>query len=98
MALRGGAGFSCMAPVKTALRSYGQSMFQAYASKGIHVAHVIIDGVIESPNTKPWGEKVMLQDPKDLADAYYSLHEQKPSVWSYEIQLSPNRESVGMRM
>ena len=54
-------------PVKAALRSLGQSMFQEYAPKGIHVAHVVIDGVIESPNTKPWGEKVMLQDAKGLS-------------------------------
>jgi short-subunit dehydrogenase len=44
MALRGGSGFACMAPVKAALRSLGQSMFQEYAPKGIHVAHVVIDG------------------------------------------------------
>lgn len=98
MALRGGAGFACMAPVKTALRSLGQSMYQQYAPQGVHVAHIVIDGVIESPNTKPWGEKVMLQNPADIADAYVQLHEQKPTVWSYEIQLSPCKGSVGMRM
>merc|ERR1712216_483574 len=91
MALRGGSNFGCMAPVKAALRSLGQSMYQEYAPKGVHVAHVVIDGVIESPNTEPWGEKVMLQDPSDLADAYIALHDQKPTVWSYELQLSPNR-------
>jgi len=96
MALRGGASFGCMAPVKTALRSLGQSMYQAYGPKGVHVAHVIIDGVIESPNTKAWD--VMLQKPSDLADAYVALHEQKPTVWSYEIQLSPMKGNVGMRM
>jgi NAD(P)-dependent dehydrogenase (short-subunit alcohol dehydrogenase family) len=98
MALRGGSQFGCMAPVKAALRSLGQSMYNEYAAKGVHVAHVVIDGVIESPNTKPWGEKVMLQDPADLADAYIALHEQKPTVWSYEIMLSPKQGSVGMRM
>mmetsp|Transcript_114875 Transcript_114875/g.308078 ORF Transcript_114875/g.308078 Transcript_114875/m.308078 type:complete len:100 (+) Transcript_114875:1-300(+) len=99
MALRGGSKFGCVAPVKTALRSLGQSMYQAYASKGVHVAHVVIDGVIESPNTKEWGgEGLMLQNPADLADAYIALHEQKPTVWSYEIMLSPQRGTPGMRM
>ena len=98
MALRGGSGFACMAPVKAALRSLGQSMYQEYASKGVHVAHVVIDGIIESPNTAPWGAKVMLQSPADLADAYIALHEQKRSVWSYEIQLSPCAGSLGMRL
>eukprot|EP00419_Tripos_fusus_P073478 CAMPEP_0172880006 /NCGR_PEP_ID=MMETSP1075-20121228/113943_1 /TAXON_ID=2916 /ORGANISM="Ceratium fusus, Strain PA161109" /LENGTH=41 /DNA_ID= /DNA_START= /DNA_END= /DNA_ORIENTATION= len=36
-----------------------------------------------------FGDKVMLQNPADIADAYVQLHEQKPTVWSYEIQLSP---------
>merc|ERR1712048_822551 len=98
MALRGGSNFGCMAPVKAALRSLGQSMYQEYAPKGIHVAHVVIDGVIESPNTKAWGEKLMLQSPSDLADAYIALHEQKPSVWSYEIQLSPQQGTLGQRL
>jgi len=98
MAMRGGPKFACMAPIKAALRSLGQAMYQTYAPKGVHVAHVVIDGVIESPNTKAWATKVMLQDPADLADAFFALHEQKPSVWSYEIQLTPCRESVGMRL
>ena len=98
MALRGGSNFGCMAPIKAALRSLGQSMYQEYAPKGVHVCHVVIDGVIASPNTKAWGDKVMLQDPADLADAYLALHEQKPTVWSYELQLSPCRGSVGMRL
>ncbi|CAE7377511.1 budC [Symbiodinium natans] len=98
MALRGGPKFACMAPIKAALRSYGQAMYQTYAPKGVHVAHVVIDGVIESPNTKAWADKVMLQDPADLADAFFAMHEQKPSAWSYEMQLTPCRESVGMRL
>lgn len=96
MALRGGSKFACTAPVKAALRSLGQSMYQEYAPQGVHVGHVIIDGVIESPNTKSWD--VMLQNPSDLADAYVALHEQKPTVWSYEIQLSPCKGTVGQRL
>jgi len=98
MSLRGGAQFACLSPVKFGLRSYGQSMFQEFAPKGVHVAHVIIDGVIESPNTISWGEKMQLQDPAHIADAYFALHEQKPSVWSYELQLSPQRGTVGQRL
>lgn len=98
MSLRGGAKFGALSPVKFALRSFGQSMYQEYAPKGIHVAHVLIDGVIASPGTMSWGESMMLQDPGDIADAYVALHQQKPCVWSYEIQLSPNKESVGMRL
>lgn len=101
MSVRGGASFACMSPVKFALRSLGQSMFQAYAAQGVHVAHVIIDGVIDSPNTHEWGAegKMQLMDPEHLADAYFALHTQPSSVWAYEIQLSTSRTSgVGMRM
>ena len=59
--LRGGAKFALFAPVKFALRSLGQSMFNEYAKQGVHVAHVVIDGVIDSPMTHSWAEKVQLQ-------------------------------------
>lgn len=98
MALRGGPNFACMSPVKFALRSLGQSMYQEYAPKGIHVAHVIIDGVIKSPNTLAWSDKIQLQDPADIADAYFQLYEQKPTVWSFELQLSPQQGSLGQRL
>lgn len=95
MALRGGARFGFMAPVKAALRSYGQSMYQHYAPLGVHVAHVIIDGVVHSPNTRAWGTT---QDPMALADQYWHLHSQPQSVWSYELQVSPFDAGVGMRL
>ena len=98
MSLRGGPNFSCMAPVKAALRSLGQSMFQCYAPKGVHVCHVVLDGVIASPNTKGWASKVMLQDPAELADAFAMIHEQKRTAWSHELQLTPHGESVGQRL
>ena len=98
MALRGGPTFGCMSPVKFALRSLSQSMYQEYAPHGIHVAHIVIDGVINSPNTAAWGEKVQLQDPAAIADAYFALHMQPPTVWSQEIMLSPQKGGIGMRI
>ena len=96
MALRGGKGFAFMSPIKFALRSLAQSLFQEYAPLGIHTAHVIIDGVILSPNTQSW--PVQHNDPKDLADAFLYLTSQPPSCWSQEIQLTPNTSSIGMRL
>lgn len=98
MSLRGGAAFAAMSPMKFALRSYGQSLYQEYAPQGIHVAHVIIDGVIESPNTEAWGGSVQLQNPADLADAFVYLVKQPPTTWTYELQLSPQRGGIGMRL
>ncbi|MFK7807620.1 MAG: SDR family NAD(P)-dependent oxidoreductase, partial [Saprospiraceae bacterium] len=56
-ALRGAAGFSSMSPIKFALRSLSQSLFQAYASRGVHVSHVVIDGPIDSPGIRKQIEK-----------------------------------------
>lgn len=117
MSLRGGPTFAALSPAKFALRSLGQSLYQEYAPQGVHVrtphpnanrialtqvAHVIIDGVIESPNTEPWGlaagGKVQLQDPKDIADAYIALVRQPPSCWTHELQISPQLGGIGMRL
>ena len=98
MGLRGGANFGSVSPVKFGLRSLGQSMFQEYAPQGVHVAHIVIDGVIDSPATRPFGEHIQLQDPAALAEAYVMLTQQPPSTWSYELMLSPQKGSVGMRM
>ena len=53
---------------------------------------------VDSPNTRPFGERVMLQEPAELADAYAMLVKQPRSCWSYELMLSPCKGGVGMRM
>jgi len=102
MALRGGKNFGCMSPIKFGLRSLGQTMYQEYAPKGVHVAHVVIDGVIASPNTRLLAQKVPgglpLQNPQHLAEAFLALHHQPPTTWTHELQLSPNMASIGMRL
>ena len=61
---------------------------------------MIIDGVIDSPNTRPWAAdgELALMDPTAIADAYLALHNQPPTVWSHEIQLTPNHGTLGMRV
>jgi len=100
MQLRGGAKFAAIAPAKTALRSLGQSMFQTYGPRGIHVCNLVIDGVIDSPNTRAWMPPEKLMNPYDIASQYYSAYQQPSTVWSYEITISPgfSAQSVGMRM
>ncbi|KAJ8606080.1 hypothetical protein CTAYLR_005187 [Chrysophaeum taylorii] len=97
MSLRGGAKFSAMSPTKFALRSYAQSCFQAYAPKGIHVSHVVVDGVIDSPATRSFNN-VQHQNPADLAEAYFHLTKQPKTTWTHELQLSPNQSGIGMRL
>ena len=99
MALRGGAGYACMAPLKAALRTYSQSMYNAYAKHGIHVAHVVIDGVVDSPDTHQFASQVgQLMHPAEIAQAYVMLHQQPPTVWSHELQISTPKTNLGMRL
>jgi NAD(P)-dependent dehydrogenase (short-subunit alcohol dehydrogenase family) len=100
LALRGGALLALWSPVKFALRSLGQSLNQAYGAKGIHVAHVVIDGLIDSPALRHQfaGQEVAFLDPAEIADAYMMLVEQPKSCWSYELQLTPQGSSLGMRL
>jgi NAD(P)-dependent dehydrogenase (short-subunit alcohol dehydrogenase family) len=98
MALRGAPKFGALAPVKSALRTYCQAMSQTYHKQNVHIAHVVIDGVVDSPNTRSWAANVDLICPADLAQAYIALHNQPRTVWSHEIQLTPSGDSLGMRL
>jgi len=87
--LRGGAGFAAFAVPKFGLRALAQSMARELGPKGIHVAHVIIDGMIAPAGGAP---KEGFMKPDEIADAYYQLHRQKRSAWTHEIDLRPSAE------
>lgn len=94
--LRGGVGFSAFAGGKAALRALAQSMAREFGPQGLHVAHIIVDGVIDSKRvrtTQP--ERVAalgplgLVEPDSIAQAYVWLHEQRPDAWTFELDLRP---------
>ena len=94
--LRGGAGFSAFAGAKHALRALAQSMARELGPKGIHVAHVIIDGAIETQWIKErFPERYALKDqdgiliPDHIAENYWVLHKQPRSAWTHELDLRP---------
>ena len=61
--------------------------------QGIHVAHVIIDGIIKSPRTARYGKKDDEQLlPEHIAEEYWKLHTQHPSTWTQELDLRPFTE------
>jgi NAD(P)-dependent dehydrogenase (short-subunit alcohol dehydrogenase family) len=91
-ALRGGAGFANLAVGKFGLRALAQSMARELGPKGIHVAHVIIDGMIASERHAAMAQERpenALLEPEAIADAYLMLHRQHPSAWSLELDLRP---------
>ena len=95
--VRGGDGFAAFAGAKHAKRALAQSMARELGPKGIHVAHVIIDGAIDTP----WVNKLFpdyvkekkkidgLMNPDDIASNYIMLHKQSRNAWTQELDLRP---------
>ena len=94
--LRGGKGFAAFAGAKHALRALAQSMARELGPEGIHVAHVVIDGGIDTPFIREnFPERYALKDrqgildPEAIAEAYWQLHCQARSAWTHELDLRP---------
>jgi NAD(P)-dependent dehydrogenase (short-subunit alcohol dehydrogenase family) len=86
-------GYAQSAPFamgKFALRGLAQSMARELHPKGIHVAHVIIDGGIKSERrAEPQGKSESLLDPDAIAATYLSVIRQPKSAWSHEVEVRP---------
>ena len=94
--VRGGAGFAAFAGAKHALRALAQSMARELGPKNIHVAHVIIDGAIDTafikdtmPDVYAKKESDGILNPEHIADAYWFLHTQPRDAWTFEMDLRP---------
>ena len=90
--LRGGASFVNLASPKFGLRAVAQSMARELGPRGIHVAHVVIDGQIHSERYAHLvGERGpdSLLEPDAIAAQYVALHRQHRSAWTQEIDLRP---------
>lgn len=70
------------------MRALSQALTEEYTAHGVHVANVVIDGLIDSPGTHGLGSGPVM-DPAQIAEAYFYLYRQHPSVWTHEIQLTP---------
>ncbi|QQZ40334.1 SDR family oxidoreductase [Pseudomonas sp. SK3(2021)] len=94
--LRGAAGFAAFAGAKHGIRALAQSMARELGPLNIHVAHVVVDGAIDTDfirNSFP--EKYALKDedgilnPEHIADNYWHLHSQPRDAWTFELDLRP---------
>ena len=98
--VRGGAGFSAFAGAKHALRALAQSMARELGPQGIHVAHSIIDGAIDTafiaenfPERYKQKANDGILNPDAIAEAYWQLHCQHRSAWTQELDLRPWTET-----
>ena len=98
--LRGGRGFSAFAGAKFALRALAQSLARELGPEGIHVAHPVIDGAIDTafirdnfPERYALKDRDGILDPEHIADAYWMLHRQPRDTWTHELDLRPWMET-----
>ena len=94
--LRGSANFAAFAGAKHALRALAQSMARELGPLGVHVAHVVIDGAIDTAFIRdnfPDRYALKVQDgilnPDHIADQYWMLHCQPRDAWTHELDLRP---------
>jgi NAD(P)-dependent dehydrogenase (short-subunit alcohol dehydrogenase family) len=98
--LRGRGAFVAFAAAKAGLRSLAQSLARQYGPRGIHVAHVVIDGGIDGerlrstvPQRAAEAGADGLLDPDAIAETYWQLHQQQRSAWTHELDLRPYKEA-----
>ncbi|PWR22619.1 SDR family NAD(P)-dependent oxidoreductase [Zavarzinia aquatilis] len=97
--MRGKPMFAAFASAKAGLRAIAQSMAREFGPQGIHVAHVVIDGVVAGDRVRSLlpgliegkGEDATLAPP-DIAETYWQLHLQPRCAWTHELELRPYAE------
>jgi NAD(P)-dependent dehydrogenase (short-subunit alcohol dehydrogenase family) len=97
--VRGSNGFAAFAGGKAALRALAQSMAREFGPQGLHVAHVIIDGLIDTAFARAnFAQRVAevgphgVLNPDHIAEAYWWLHSQQRDAWTFELDLRPSVE------
>ena len=98
-ALRGAAHFATFAGAKHALRALAQSMARELGPQNIHVAHVVVDGAIDTdfirttfPAIYAKKDQDGILNPEHIADNYWHLHAQPRDAWTFELDLRPWQE------
>lgn len=96
--LRGRPPFGAFAAAKAGLRALAQAMAREFGPKGVHVAHVVIDGGIAGERIARFADFVAqkgedgLLDLDALAEAWWWLHRQHRTAWTFELDLRPFKE------
>ena len=97
--VRGSAGFAAFASAKHGLRALAQSMARELGPQNIHVAHVVIDGGVDTEwvrdNVSDFEYRKSrngIINPDDLAENYIWLYQQPPNAWTFELDVRPWQE------
>ena len=98
--MRGRPGFAHFSAAKSGLRSLAQAIAKEYGPKGVHVGHVLVDGVINGDMVRnhlgdyldSLGEDGSLE-PEAIAEAYWFMHTQPRNAWTFELDVRPFKES-----
>jgi short-subunit dehydrogenase len=98
--MRGSANFAAFAGAKHALRALAQSMARELGPQNIHVAHVVVDGAIDTdfirenfPARYATKSEDGILNPEHIAENYWHLHRQPRDAWTHEMDLRPWRET-----
>ncbi|KAK0532276.1 hypothetical protein OC834_002662 [Tilletia horrida] len=96
--LRGNANFGAFAAAKFGVRGLTQSIAREYGPQGIHVSHIVVDGIIRTERTLkmlagkgPEDEQGWL-NPDDIAETYFALAQQPRNAFTHEIDIRPGGE------
>jgi NAD(P)-dependent dehydrogenase (short-subunit alcohol dehydrogenase family) len=97
--LRGSEGFAAFAGGKHALRALAQSMARELGPQGIHIGHVVVDGLIDNRSTEQLFPDLVASKPEDgiiqpdhLAEIYWQLYKQPRTAWTFELDARPYSE------
>ncbi|MBD9576789.1 SDR family oxidoreductase [Pseudomonas sp. PDM23] len=94
--LRGASGFAAFAGAKHGIRALAQSMARELGPMGLHIAHVVVDGAIDTefiretfPERYALKDQDGILDPEHIANSYWYLHSQPRDAWTFELDLRP---------
>lgn len=94
--IRGRNGAPAFSSAKFAVRGLADSLARELWPQGIHVAHILVDGVIDTAAVRAElavGTSEPLLNPEDMAETYWALTRQKPGAWTFELELRPPGEA-----
>lgn len=94
-AIRGRAGAIAFSSAKFAVRGLAWALAREVGPKGIHVAHIIVDGIIDTPDVRAryqLDDDEPTLDPDEIADTYWNLVQQPRSAWTFELDVRPHNE------